>query len=106
VCLWPLNEWRPLDAGARARHRNHSFASWYTDYWFDEPLTLRAFASLLSVRRFFSVADGETLEALFADSANDQQEVTDQLGHQVRRAVENPRPGHRQGRSAFIEGAD
>jgi hypothetical protein len=39
-------------------------------------------------RRFFGVAESETLEALLAESAADQQEVTDQLGWQVRRAVE------------------
>ena len=32
--------------------------------------------------------DDETIEALLAASADDQQEVTDQLGYQVRRAVE------------------
>ena len=39
-------------------------------------------------RRFFGVADNETLEALLTKSASNQQEVTDQLGYQVRRAVE------------------
>lgn len=39
-------------------------------------------------RRFFGVDDSETLEALLTQSLADQQEVTDQLGYQVRRAVE------------------
>src|SRR5262249_15435828 len=56
--------------------------------WFDEPLTLRAFRSLLGVSRFFSVAENETLEAMLKESAQHQQEVTEQLGLQVRRAVE------------------
>ncbi|MGH7307069.1 MAG: Eco57I restriction-modification methylase domain-containing protein [Candidatus Rokuibacteriota bacterium] len=64
------------------------FASWYAALWLEEPLTLRAFRSLLGAHRFFSVAESETLEALLAESAADQQEVTDQLGLQVRRAVE------------------
>lgn len=64
------------------------FASWYADLWMQEPITLRAFHSLLHLRRFFGVAAGETLAALYAESAKDQQEVTDQLGRQVRRAVE------------------
>ncbi len=64
------------------------FASWYAALWLEEPLTLRAFRSLLGVHRFFSVAESETLEALLAESAADQQEVTDQLGWQVRQAVE------------------
>ena len=64
------------------------FASWYATLWLEEPLTLRAFRSLLGVQRFFSVADDETLEAMLAESASNQQEVTDQLGYQVREAVE------------------
>src|SRR5437764_313474 len=64
------------------------FASWYAALWLEEPITLRAFRSLLSVRRFFGVPDDETLEAMLTKSASNQQEVTDQLGYQVRRAVE------------------
>jgi hypothetical protein len=64
------------------------FISWYGTLWLEEPLTLRSFRSLLGVGRFFSVAADETLEALLAESATDQQEVTDQLGYQVRQAVE------------------
>ena len=70
------------------RGETTGFASWYAELWLEEPLTLRAFRSLLGVRRFFGVAEDETLEALLAESAKDQQEVTDQLGYQVRRAVE------------------
>ena len=64
------------------------FASWYARLWLDEPLTLRAFRSLLGAHRLFGVPDDRTLEALLAASADDRQEVTDQLGYQVRRAVE------------------
>ncbi len=64
------------------------FASWYASIWLEEHITLRAFRSFLSGRRFFSVAPADTLEAMLAESAANQQEVTDQLGHQVRRAVE------------------
>src|ERR1700719_1870001 len=53
-----------------------------------EPITLRAFHSLLGVRRFFGVAADSTLRAMLKESASDQQEVTDQLGYQVREAVE------------------
>lgn len=70
------------------RGETSGFASWYADLWMQEPTTLRAFHSLLCLRRFFGVAAGETLQALYAESAKDQQEVTDQLGRQVRRAVE------------------
>jgi hypothetical protein len=64
------------------------FISWYAELWLDEPLTLRAFRTLLNVRRFFGVPDDQTVEALLAESSSDQQEVTDQLGLQVRSAVE------------------
>ncbi len=64
------------------------FASWYAALWLEEPITLRAFRSLLRVQRFFGVPANETLEAMLAASANNQQEVTNQLGYQVRQAVE------------------
>ena len=64
------------------------FTTWYAGLWFDERETLKAFRSLLGVQRFFGVADDQTLESLLAASANDQQEITDQLGLQVRHAVE------------------
>lgn len=63
------------------------YASWYASLWLEEPITLRAFRTLLSHRVFFGDPD-KTLEALLAKSASNQQEVTDQLGYQVRRAVE------------------
>ncbi len=65
-----------------------SYVGWSSELFFDEPLTLRAFVSLLGLKRFLNVPDEDTLEALIAESAKDQQEVTDQLGLQVRRAVE------------------
>lgn len=64
-----------------------SFASWYARLWGQEPETLRAFVSLLGVRRFFG-PDSETLPALFERSLKHQDDVTDALGEQVRRAVE------------------
>lgn len=64
------------------------YISWYATLWQEEKLTLRAFCSLLGVERFFSVDESETIEALLAESVNSQQEVTDQLGFQVREAVE------------------
>jgi len=64
------------------------YVSWYAELWGEERLTLRAFYSLLNLRRFFGVADEDTLGALLDESANDAQEVTDQLGLQVRHAVE------------------
>lgn len=69
------------------RGETTGYASWYGSLWLDEPITLRAFHSLLGVHRFFGVATGNTLLALLKESASDQQEVTDQLGYQVREAV-------------------
>lgn len=77
--------WTLVDA---PRGETTGFASWYASYWLEEPITLRAFRTLLSARRFFSVPEDETLTALLAESATNQQDVTDQLGYQVRRAVE------------------
>lgn len=70
------------------RGETTGYASWYGALWMDEPITLRAFHSLLGVRRFFGVSTDSTLLALLKESASDQQEVTDQLGYQVREAVE------------------
>ena len=78
-------QWMLVDAPQQG---TAGFISWYASLWLEESITLRAFRSLLGVRRFFGVPDTETIERLLADSANDQQEITDQLGYQVRRAVE------------------
>ena len=64
-----------------------TFASWYARIWGQEPATLRAFASLLGVRRFFA-PEQDRLPALFGRSLKHQDEVTDALGDQVRRAIE------------------
>nr|MBC8246379.1 TetR family transcriptional regulator [Deltaproteobacteria bacterium] len=64
-----------------------SHISWYARLWFQEPVTLKAFQSLLSVRRWFG-PEGETLPAMFEDSLQHHEEVTDTLGEQVKRAVE------------------
>lgn len=64
-----------------------TFASWYARIWNQEPITLQAFVHLLGIRRFF-VDESEQLPALFDRSLKFQDEVTDALGEQVRRAVE------------------
>jgi len=61
--------------------------TWSARLWFQEPLTLKAFQSLLNARRCFGPAN-ERLEALLDKSLDHQGEVTDTLGEQVRRAVE------------------
>ena len=70
------------------RGETTGYASWYASLWLDEPITLRAFHSLMGVRRCFGVADSNTLLGMLKESSQDQQEVTDQLGYQVRKAVE------------------
>ena len=70
----------PADGGS-------SRASWYARLWFQEAVTLQAFYSLLGVRRCFGQED-QTLEALLQKSLGHQDEITDTLGEQVRRAVE------------------
>ena len=77
--------WMLVDA---PKGETTGYASWYASLWLEEYITLRAFRSLLSASRFFNVPDDQTLEALLAKSASNQQEVTDRLGYQVRRAVE------------------
>ena len=78
-------QWMLVDA---PKGETTGFASWYATLWFEEPLTLRAFRSLLGVHRFFSVDDKDTLEEMLKESASNQQEVTIRLGYQVREAVE------------------
>ena len=64
-----------------------TYVTWDAELWSEEPLTLRSFGALLGVARFFGVPPEETLPALLAESAQNQQEITEQLGSQVRRAV-------------------
>lgn len=63
------------------------FISWYARLWFQEPITLKAFSSLLGIRRFFGPQE-ESLPALLDESLNHMEEVTNTLGNQVRAAVE------------------
>lgn len=64
-----------------------TFASWYARIWTQESVTLQAFVHLLGIQRFF-VDESEQLPALLDRSLKFQDEVTDALGEQVRRAVE------------------
>ena len=64
-----------------------TFASWYARLWGQEPGTLRAFVSLIGVRRIFGLEE-DRLPTLFERSLKYQDDVTDALGEQVRRAVE------------------
>ncbi len=70
------------------RGESAGFITWYANLWLEEKSTLQAFRSLLHARRFFGVAETQTIEALLDESAQNRQEVTDRLGYQVRRAIE------------------
>ena len=63
------------------------FATWYSSVWFEEPNTLLLFYSLFHTHRFFGVAEENTIVSLLKESVTEQQEVTIQLGSQVREAV-------------------
>ena len=63
------------------------YAAWLARLWWQEPVTLKAFQSLLGVRRCFGPSE-DTLTTLLSRSTDFQEEVTDTLGEQVRRAVE------------------
>lgn len=62
-------------------------ATWYSRLWRYEPVTLKAFQTLLGVRRCFGPENG-TLDTLLDSSLSSYEEVTNTLGEQVRRAVE------------------
>jgi hypothetical protein len=70
----------PADGGS-------SVATWFARIWQQEPVTLQAFVSLLGVRRCFGKAE-DTFDSLLQRSQGHQNEITDTLGEQVRRAVE------------------
>lgn len=63
------------------------YTSWFARFWWQEPVTLKAFQSLLGVRRCFGPEE-DTLPKLLERSLEYQEEVTNTLGEQVRRAVE------------------
>ncbi|OKI33401.1 hypothetical protein A6A25_06455 [Saccharothrix sp. CB00851] len=66
-----------------------SSAVFDVDLWSDEPVLLRAFASLLSPRRVLApVERRDSLAALFSRTEDEQTQITGTLGEQVRRAVE------------------
>ena len=62
-------------------------ATWYARLWRYEPVTLKAFQTLISARRCFGPSDS-TLDYLLDQSLGSYEEITNTLGEQVRRAVE------------------
>ncbi|MGE4029912.1 MAG: restriction endonuclease [Thermoleophilia bacterium] len=68
--------------------RSATFATFDVALMPEEPATLRAFASLAGARRVIAQDADNSLDGLLARSADDEREVTDALGDQARRAVE------------------
>jgi hypothetical protein len=63
-------------------------ALWDSVLWIEDRVTLEAFGTLLSRRRTLGVAANRTLLGMLQASLDSQEEVTEQLGKQVRGAVE------------------
>ena len=65
-----------------------SVSVWDGALWLEERQTLAAFRCLLERRRFLGVPDADTLPELLSAGLAQQEEITVNLGRQVRRAVE------------------
>jgi len=78
-------QWMLINA---PRDSTCGFISWYSQVWLEEKVTLQSFISLLGIRRFLGVEKEDTLASLLERSIHSQQSVTDQLGYQVRKAIE------------------
>ncbi|MEW1959568.1 DNA methyltransferase [Kineococcus sp. NPDC059986] len=78
---WWALVWAPVGGAVGA-------AVFDAESWSPDPDTFRAFVALLERRRFLAVAAEDLLPALFAESAEAQEGVTEALGAQVRDAVE------------------
>jgi hypothetical protein len=63
-------------------------AVWDASLFSEEPKSLEGLVTLLSRSRFQAAQPKDRLPALFAESLERQEEVTEQLGRQVREAVE------------------
>lgn len=73
--------WAPRGAPAAS-------CRWRTSDLADERVLQSGFVSLLGARRFFAVAEDQTLERLFERAADAEAEITKGLGLSVRRSVE------------------
>lgn len=62
--------------------------TWRASEFAAEPVLLDSLFSMLGARRFTGAEPGDTPKALLAESVDSQADVTDQLGTQVRQAVE------------------
>ncbi|MDN3556614.1 Eco57I restriction-modification methylase domain-containing protein [Halomonas maura] len=65
-----------------------SWMTWTTQTWNDDPLTLAAFKDLLGESRFFAGPRDQVILELIKQSRQRQLDVADQLGNQVREALQ------------------
>ncbi|WP_327395289.1 Eco57I restriction-modification methylase domain-containing protein [Streptomyces phaeochromogenes] len=80
---WCTLVWAPREAAA-------TYVTFDTADWGSaaDRTTVRAFVSLLSRRRFFSMPDDETLTYLLSNAEDRAEDLTESLGQQVKEAVE------------------
>ena len=64
------------------------WGTWRASEFASEPVLIDSLFSMLGARRFIGATPGDTPETLLAESVDSQADVTDQLGTQVRQAVE------------------
>ena len=64
------------------------WGTWRASEFASEPVLLSSFVSMLGARRFTAAEPGDRPAALLAESVDSQADITDQLGTQVRQAVE------------------
>ena len=73
---------------ARDKETPTGWGTWRTSEFASEPVLLSSFVSMLGARRFTAAEPGDAPAALLAESVDSQSDITDQLGTQVRQAVE------------------
>jgi hypothetical protein len=80
--------WMLIRMPRDAKDATTSFITWYAELWLEEPETLRAWRSLVGLRRIIGAAPGEALDELLAEGAREHETVALTLGNQVRRAIQ------------------
>ena len=73
---------------ARDKETPTGWGTWRALEFASEPVLLSSFVSMLGARRFTAAEPGDRPAALLAESVDSQADITDQLGTQVRQAVE------------------
>ena len=81
-------QWTLVDVPTSGDDRVVGTGSWLASDWDTYEVAVRSFVDILGQRRFFALGEDDMPQVLLAESRESQYEVTDQLGLQVRRAVE------------------